>query len=206
MSTSITPGLLVQAEASLRVLVVAMDDVQLAAFNQRLTAIGTRDLAGCSVVTITSPYGAILAHIPPLPSMTGDSNAGDQHVQRMMDRVRALYNQHRNYFPATNTFVVCAVYEGEVALPDQKRIIETNVQQMGLTFRPVHYVTPRDPLNPGQGTVLVDAMNRSGEMPAVYVEDRLASDHEQGSGWVWDETYQRFRRLVNGEWQWAPSS
>jgi hypothetical protein len=25
------------------------------------------------------------------------------------------------------------------------------------------------------------------------------------SEWVWDETYSQFRRLFNGEWQWAPA-
>ncbi|KZF20701.1 hypothetical protein L228DRAFT_284646 [Xylona heveae TC161] len=196
-------GLLAQSEASGRIRLVAMDDVQFAAFSQQLSAIGTRDLAGCSVVAITSPYGAILAHIPPVPYATQDPYAGDRHVQEMMIRVQSLYTQHRSYFPAANTFVVCAVYEGEVALPDQKRIIETHVQQMGLTFRPVHYVTPRNPLNPGHGTVLVDAVNVSGQMPAVYIEDRPVPDHQQPSEWVWDEAYRRFRRYVNGQWEWA---
>lgn len=180
MATLSIHGLLDQAEQDKRAQSVAMDDVQFAAFSEHLSAIGTRDLAGCSVVAITSPYGAILAHIPPrppeLPLVTDDPDAGDRHVQEMMDRIGALYAQHLNYFPAANTYVVCAIYEGKVALPDQKRTIEASVQRMCLGSRPILYVTPRNPSIPGQGTVFVDAINQSGRIPAVYVEDRLVVD------------------------------
>lgn len=54
--------------------------------------------------------------------------------------------------------------------------IEASVQRMCLGFRPVLYVTPRNPSIPGQRTVFVDAINQSGRMPAVYMEDRLVVD------------------------------
>ncbi|KAF2793656.1 hypothetical protein K505DRAFT_189519, partial [Melanomma pulvis-pyrius CBS 109.77] len=136
------------------VLVVAMNEVEFVAFSQK-SAIGTRDLAGCSVVVIASAYGAILAHIPPRPiPNTSDPYAGDQNVQRLMERVGSLYDQQRNYFPNTDTYAIFAIYNGGVALPDQKKIIEDKITQMGLQpFNSILYITPRDPTNQAHGTV-----------------------------------------------------
>ncbi|KAF1958346.1 hypothetical protein CC80DRAFT_490941 [Byssothecium circinans] len=132
MSFYTTPSRLAQAEAVNRVLIVAMNEVKFIAFGEK-SAIGTRDLAGCSVVIIASAYGAILAHIPPRPiPNTSEPYAGDQNVQRLMEEVGGLYNQRRNYFPDTDTYAVFAIYNGGVALPDQKRIIEEKITQIGL--------------------------------------------------------------------------
>jgi hypothetical protein len=62
-------GLLKEACIAKAVHVVEMDDVQFLAFHQsKVSSIGTKDLAGCSVVMIASPYGEIVAHIPPNPN------------------------------------------------------------------------------------------------------------------------------------------
>ncbi len=215
MSNPAVTGLFAQAQREGRLCAVAMNDVQFLTFNQStISAIGTEGLSGCSVVMVTSQYGGILAHIPPRPSMTGsqDVHAGDQNVQALMNRVANLYTQWQNYFPGADTFVVCAVYAGDVALPDQKRIIEDNISRMGLSpSSPLFYDVPTNRANPGQGTALIDSYGRAGQKPAVYVEDRLVSGEgamqqqaqASSSEWVFDQTYQRYRRFVDGKWEWA---
>ncbi len=165
-------------------------------------------------ITVTSQHGAILAHIAPQPPMTDPQNehAGDENVQALMSQVASLYTQRQTYFPVADTFVVCAFYEGEVALPDQKRIIEGNISQMGLLqLSSLLYDVPTNRANPGQGSTLIDAKEHVGQKPAVYVEDKLVSGGEviqpqapaSSSEWVLDPTYQRYRRLVDGKWEWA---
>lgn len=216
MSNPDSTGLFARAQREKRLCAVAMNDAQFLAFHQStISAIGTEGLSGCSVVMVTSQHGAILAHIPPRPSMTDpqDIHAGDQNVQALMNRVASLYTQWQNYFPVADTFVVCAVYAGDVALPDQKRIIEGNISQMGLSpLSSLFYDVPTNRANPGQGTALIDATDRAEQKPAVYVEDKLVSGEgvmqqqaqASSSEWVFDQTYQRYRRLVDGRWEWAP--
>jgi len=135
--------------------------------------IGTSDLNGCTVVAIVSPYAAILAHIPSTPDVASPSpQAGDRNVRAKIDEVAILFHQHTNYFPSqSTTWVVSAVYEGIIALPDQKVIIEEKLQQMGLVYAQVIYVVKRagEPRPPAHGTVFVDARGGS---PVVYVDDR----------------------------------
>jgi hypothetical protein len=109
--------------------------------------------------------------------MQNDLHAGGRHVQLAMDRVEALYNQRKAYVPAgTDAWVVCAVYKRVVALPDQKKVIETNIERMGLSpFASILYIASNsdDPNTfPGKGTVLVDGRAAK---PRVYVEDRVVS-------------------------------
>lgn len=142
-----------------------------------------------------------------------DQHAGDQNVQALMSRVASLYTQQQQiYFPEADTFIVCAIYAGDVALPDQKRIIEGNISQMGLShLSSVFYDVPTNRANPGQGTTLIDAKEHVGRKPAVYVEDKLVSGglviqqaQASSSEWILDSTHQRYRRLVDGKWEWAP--
>jgi len=215
MSNPGSAGLFAQAQREKRLCAVAMNDVQFLAFHQStISAIGTEGLSGCSVVMVTSQHGAILAHIAPRPPMADpqDQHAGDQNVQALMSRVASLYTQQQTYFPVADTFVVCAVYAGDVALPDQKKIIEGNISQMGLShLSSLFYDVPTNRANPGQGTTLIDAKEHVGQKPAVYVKDKLVSGGEvvqqqalaSSSEWVLDLTYQRYRRLVDEKWEWA---
>lgn len=228
MSNPESTGLFDRAQRERRLCAVAMDDVQFLAFHQStISAIGTEGLSGCSVVMITSQFGSILAHVPPRPSMANpqDLHAGDRNVRALMNRVANLYAQHRNNFAEADTFVVCALYAGNVALPDQKRIIEGNIAQMGLLSSGHFYDVPPDRSNPGQGTALIDSKDRVGRKPAVYLEDKLVSGAAQGrmqastqqqtqpstqqqthipsSEWVWDSTHFRYRRPVGITWEWS---
>lgn len=164
------PGILAQWQASGSVTVVPMGDVQFVSF-QQIPAIGTSDLGSCSVVVIASAYGAILAHIPPLPlQQSPDPFAGDNNVRYMMDRVAGLYQHYRNYFPSADTSVICAWFRGAVALPHQMEIMSSSLRQMGLNPRITTYHVPGNRSLPGQGTVIVISGANQGR-PQIYVED-----------------------------------
>lgn len=179
-----TPGCLESAKAAGIVYEVAMDEAKFLAFGQDgLTAIGTANLNGCSAVMIVSVYGTILAHIPPRPNgHSRDVHAGDNHARTKMREVAALYNAHSEYFPTGgNSWVVCAVFQGEVALPDQQRIFQDGLTSLGLSHSPITYVAgrrDRNNLNPGQGTVFIDG---GGPVPVIYVEDTVVSERSNWS-------------------------
>lgn len=114
---------------------VAMDEVRGIVFGAKSQCIGTVGLGGCSSVLIVSIYGAILAHIPPRPkdSDPTDISAGDRHVQVKMNEVVQLYTRFQSYFPTnTQSWVVCAVFQNNLALPDQQQIMCESLECLGL--------------------------------------------------------------------------
>ncbi|KFY17548.1 hypothetical protein V492_00591 [Pseudogymnoascus sp. VKM F-4246] len=143
---------------------VAMDEVKFLQFGVKgLTSIGTKDLKGCSVVMIVSPQAAILAHIAPLPpnSNPSDPEAGDRHCQMKMDDV------------------LCAVFQGEVALPDQQNIMQNSLAKMGLRPSSLTYSIERQRnLHPYQGTAFIDGSKGD---PNMYVEDKIVDTGNQSS-------------------------
>lgn len=148
-----------------------MGGVAIVSFQQK-AAIGTRDLGSCSVVLIASAYGAILAHIPPQPLQPSpDPFAGDNNVRHMMSRVAALYQQNIRFFPSADTVVVCAWFNGAVALPDQMNIMTSSLRQLGLNPIVKTYHVPGNRSLPGQGTVIV-IKSSDQPKPQIYVEDR----------------------------------
>ena len=148
---------------------VPMGGVQFVAFQQK-QAIGTSGLGSCSAVIIASRFGAILAHIPPLPSATQAPGAGDNNARYMMSQVQAHYNANRNYFPSSETRVICAMYMGQVALPSQVEIMKSYLQVMGLVPTVKYYSVPVNPNIPGQGTVVVTTGPNG---PLMYHDDAL---------------------------------
>lgn len=160
--------------ASGATLEVAMNEVRVVSFQTGpYKCIGTRNLNGCTAVTIVSPYAAILAHIAPraLDADSNDIDAGDNNCKAKMDQVVAFYNQYNQFFPpGRTTWVISALYRGQPALPDQRRIIEEKLQQAGLAYANAMYLVleANEPRGPEKGTVLVDATN--GGQPIVYVE------------------------------------
>ena len=114
-----------------------------------------------------------------------------------MHEVAQLYKAHRNSFPTGGrNWVVCAVFEGELALPDQELIIKESLTSLGLTHSSVTYkatVTNQREF-PGQGTVFVDG---SRHRPVVYVEDKEVSNSSHWSSFTatshpygaWSSTY-----------------
>ncbi|TAQ86989.1 hypothetical protein B7494_g4696 [Chlorociboria aeruginascens] len=154
-----------------------MNKVKFLAFRKsKVSSIGTANLNGCSAVMIVSRYGAILAHIPPRPpnSDPNDRHAGDRNTRARMDEVKALYTKHNKFFPAgTNSWVACAVYRGQLALPDQEKILQDGLDGLGFKQPFVTYVAGLEESSfTGQGTVFIDG---SKAMPVVYVEDNVVS-------------------------------
>ena len=158
-----------------------MGEVLFLDFHQK-SAIGTGGLGACSVAMVVSEHGAILAHIPPLPSsisdaeITADPDAGNNNVHTTMRQVREMHECYQAWFPTVTTYVVCAWYQGEVALPDQLDIMQGHFRDMGLEPAMHNYVVPGDRANLGQGTVIIIS-SAPGTHPFVYVEDTLVNTH-----------------------------
>ena len=170
----VVKGLFEQAVADGRAIEVHMDEVIFVDFARgSVRCVGTAQLNGLTAVAIASPYGAILAHIPPHPDRDRNNPyAGDNHVEEKMREFISLYRQFQSYFPTgMSTWVVSPMYQGKIALPDQRDIIESKLQEVGLAPGDSTYFVVRstDPRGPGKGTVLIDA---TGDIPIVYVEDR----------------------------------
>jgi hypothetical protein len=166
-------GLLAQLEAAHEAVLVPMGGVQFASF-QQTRAIGTRGLGSCSVVGVVSKYGAILAHIPPLHEQPSDNPyAGDDNVLTMMRQVRGMYDYYKqhNFFPDTNTYVICAFFQGQIALPDQMEIMELALQELGPSPTILTYNVPVDRNRTGHGTVVI-LSDQEELQPVVYVEDQ----------------------------------
>lgn len=155
---------------------VGMNEVGFIAFNARRRCIGTQNLNSCTGVIIASQYAAILAHLAPRPPQAAreDVYAGDRHTSLMMEYVVGLYRQHQNFFPSEEpSWVVSALWRGQIALPDQKAIIEDRLRQINLTPATAYYVVITEPASTstGKGTIFIDG--RGGGFPAIYVEDQL---------------------------------
>ena len=135
-------------------------------------SLGAMNLNGGTAVAIVSEAGAILAHISPRAAFSDPQQAtGDDHALEMMRHVRRLFEIHRRSFDNQGTYsvVIYGMYGGEVALPDQLRIISDGLMIWGITPRHAPYeVTPANQRGPAAGTVLIDG--RYGH-PALYVED-----------------------------------
>lgn len=166
-------GILGKAQEHGIVYEVAMDEVKFHPFGESgKSSIGTAYLGGCSAVMIVSKYAAIVGHTAPLPpnSHPSDIHAGDRHAQERMDEVAKLYHTNRKYFKREGSWVLCAMYAGELGLPDQQRIMTDSFLKMGLLPDQVTYTVGEDRREPfpGQGTVYIDGNG-------VYIEDRKVS-------------------------------
>ncbi|KAG7115549.1 hypothetical protein HYQ45_016257 [Verticillium longisporum] len=138
-------------------------------------AVGTAGLGSCSVVAIASERAVILAHIPPLPDLHSQRpDAGDANVRQMMKRVRRLYRDNRQFFDNAEGRVTCAIYAGEVALPDQVAIMQEQLRLLGFEPSTDYYQVPAD-ANVGRGTVVIVAPPHHQGQVGVYVEDSLVS-------------------------------
>ncbi|GKZ76113.1 hypothetical protein AnigIFM56816_005088 [Aspergillus niger] len=136
------------------VVVVPMNVVRVVSLHE-MFAIGTEGLGACSAIVIASSHGAIVAHIPPRPTASAsDPYAGDNNVRRLMAEVTTLYMRYRDeYFAShTDTVIVCALYQGAIALPDQVQIMHSALRRLGPSVWT--YDVPGNYTNPGQGTVL----------------------------------------------------
>lgn len=119
-----TPRRIEQLRNTRQIVEVPTGGVQAVSFHQ-IEAIGTEGLGGCSIVIIASKHAAILAHIPPLPTLQPSPDPlGHETVRSMMGRVSALYNQYQLYFQPAETIIVCAWFGGRIGLEDHLEIIQ----------------------------------------------------------------------------------
>jgi len=126
-------------------------------------------------------HKAILTHIAPQSPMTDSQNkhTNDKNVQALMSQVASLYTQWQTYFSVADTFVICAFYEEEVALPNQKRIIENNISQMSLLqLLFLLYNVFTNCANSGQESTLINVKEHVRQKSAVYVKNKLISKEE----------------------------
>jgi hypothetical protein len=170
-------SLFVQALADGEALEVPMNEVEFISFadTETMKAIGTRNLNSCTGVMLVSTRGAILAHISPLPIQTTDPHAGEIHVRRKMTELLNLYRDKKEFRlgPETKkTGIVCGIFMGQIALPDQKELIESilleNLEDNPRPKLIPYPITAGGHMQAAGGTVFVDG--RHG-IPRVYVED-----------------------------------
>ncbi|KAM0326113.1 hypothetical protein ACHAQA_006706 [Verticillium albo-atrum] len=154
---------------------VGMHEASFVPFSSRRPAVGTADLGACSVVAIASDRAVILAHIPPRPDLRDPQlDAGDANVRKMMAEVQSLYRDHRQFFENAEVRVTCAIYAGQVALPDQVAIMQEHLRRLGLEPSTDYYEVPVKQCA-GRGTVVVVAPAQPRGQVGVYVEDSLVS-------------------------------
>lgn len=208
---------------------VLMNKVDGAVFSYT-PCIGTDRLGSCTAVLVVTPRGAVLGHVSPLPDggLTYPE-AGDDHIEAFMDRFNTYLDRYESLFPqGSPAWVVCAVFRGSIALPEQQSIIATKLRAARLNVNISEtYHVPYTAEHPDRGTIFVDSRGSAVE---VYVEDRIIhrtskvlssgvaqptatqSDVSHGMAdtsigpWVWDNNHRRYRRLENNGWVWAPVS
>lgn len=74
------------------------------------------------------------------------------------------------YSISSETRVICAIYESQLALPSQVEIMTSYLRALGLTPIMKYYAVPVNPLIPGQGTVVVTS---GANGPLMYHDDAL---------------------------------
>lgn len=156
------------------IVLVGMGEVNFVDFGV-VSAIGTYGLNSCSVSLVASPYGAILAHIPPRPNLTdNDPYAGDNNTRAIMAEFAVLYTTYIDYFPAAESHIICATMLGQVQLAAQLAIMQQAFLDMGLAAEVHYYDIPVDHEKTGEGTVVVISPG-PGLDPLIYIQDELVS-------------------------------
>lgn len=155
---------------------VPMNKAEFVSFiNGGIKAIGTGNLNGCTAVMIVSMRGAILAHISPLPYPTTDPHAAGNHTREQMGKLLDILRSQKDFRLAPDvktSGIVCGVFEGTIALPDQKNLIEAILlENLEDNPRPrIRKYNIQDPAvrSAAAGTVFIDGR---GPVPKVYLED-----------------------------------
>lgn len=154
---------------------VPMNGVSFIPFRAGTRAIGTQNLNGCTAVGLFSNHGAILAHIPPMPYPTHDSQVGLRNLEALMVRFVSLYQTNQSLFPPGSTSLIVGGSMGsEPTMDHHIRRITAIVRGQCLSepHLKLYNVNLSFLRRPGSGTVLIDSS--SGAI-AVYVEDQLVA-------------------------------
>lgn len=153
---------------------VQMDDYDIVRFGEAgKTCLATRDLNSCHAVVIVSKKAAILAHIAPhAPTAIRDQfPTALKWTQAMMDQVIKCVQANKSYFgnPGSGGIVIFGVYQGEIALPDQVKVLAANIEKiLQMPARPFQYKVPGTP-SPNKGIVLIEGHPKE-LPPTLWVE------------------------------------
>ncbi|KAL8838114.1 MAG: hypothetical protein Q9170_002255 [Blastenia crenularia] len=154
---------------------VEMDDYDIVIFGrERKTCLATEDLNSCHAVIIVSKKAAVLAHIAPhAPAEIRHQYPTALHwTQTMIDRVVSCVQANKSHFedPGSGGIVVYGVYQGEIALPDQVKLLAANIEKvLRLQARPFRYQVPGTP-GPNKGIVIIEG-DPMGQSPTLWVEE-----------------------------------
>ncbi|KAL8648563.1 MAG: hypothetical protein Q9210_004916 [Variospora velana] len=155
---------------------VQMDDYDIVRFGEAgKTCLATRDLNSCHAVVIVSKKAAILAHIAPhAPTAIRDQfSTALKWTQAMMDQIIKCVQANKSYFenPGSGGIVIYGVYQGEIALPDQVKLLAASIEKiLQMPARPFQYNVPGNP-GPNKGIVLIEG-NPMGLQPTLWVEEK----------------------------------
>lgn len=165
-----------QAVESRQATAVAMNGLGFIAFSQT-SCIDTDQLESCSVIIIIFLYTALLRHVFPCSdnSDPDDTNAEDNHVRSFMKRFIDYYRRCRSWFPdPSSSWIICAVFEGAIALFDQQKIMKRALGDVRLKVdKSYTYQVPFKDDDRDRGSVFIDV--RGGTVK-VYVKDRLVEN------------------------------
>ena len=157
---------------------VQMDDYDIVRFGEAgKTCLATQDLNSCHAVIIVSKKAAVLAHIapniPPNASAAVRSQfpTAQHWIQAMMAKVIKCVEANKSYFdnPGSGGIVIYGVYKGEIALPDQVKLLAANIEKLlHIPARPYQYKVPGTP-GPNKGIVVIEG-HPVGLPPTLWVE------------------------------------
>lgn len=119
---------------------VGMNDLGILLPGSGKTAIGTRDLNGCTAIVILGD-AILVAHISP-PEDLGP--AGQDHLERHLSGITNLFTRHRNYFPEhTTTWGFFGAFDGKNPTSGVVETVTTHLSRDGLLVQPIIYKVAR---------------------------------------------------------------
>ena len=164
-----------KAKAAKKLEMVPMNRAKHIHFAPNKHGLATENLNSCTAVVIASPLGAILGHFSPRPEgAPANEAAGDAHIQAKMNDIDALLTAHKQDFPKGGSagIIAYAVYRGAIALPSQKKIIESRLKKWEIPLKDFDYTAldADQPRPSGKGSVMVIYQ---GEKVYVFLEDKI---------------------------------
>lgn len=140
--------------------------------------LATGGLNGCTGIVIVSPRAGILAHIAPLPpgstqqTLDRNPNTSVDNARVLLQAIIDLYQNNRDKFDISQTYVVAGVFNNSPAMPDVIRMIQQLFARLQLPVIWKSYPVLSEGLRPeGYSSTVVHAKHR-GTMPDVYINDR----------------------------------
>lgn len=137
--------------------------------------LATEGLNGCTGVGIVSKYAAILGHIAPLPnaySTRYSNDPGKQNLIALLQTIINMYQGNRHMFNIADCYVVIAIYEGQVALPEHLQYTRGVLRRLGvrIVFKTYNVLSRSTERMPGETSIVI-VSNGYGGMPSTYVND-----------------------------------